>query len=158
MVLYIGIILFINKLYMETFITAYATASVLWPITLLIGIGLFVNTKFYKSMYDTIKKDKSLLIIAAIGGMIAGTYMVANHSIFDSFAELIISLFGWGLLLKSSLILALPQTFTDMVSKMKYSNNALKTAGIVYIAIGLYLINFAYYGVLIYAFSGLGLI
>ncbi|MFK7780452.1 MAG: hypothetical protein QM490_04955 [Candidatus Gracilibacteria bacterium] len=127
--------------------TTVMTSSIMGPIMLLLGIGLFINTKYYKNLATGIKENKGLIIITSIFGMILGSFMVANHNILDGAPEKIISIVGWIILLKSSLILALPKAFTKLASKVKYSSNTLKTVGLVYITIGLYLMNYAYYGV-----------
>jgi hypothetical protein len=127
--------------------TAVITSSLMWPIMLLLWIGFFINTKYYKDIDSGFKKNKGLIIISSILWMILWSFMVSNHNILSSTPELIISIVWWILLLKSSLMLALPTSFTKLVEKVHYTVNLLKTAWLVFIIIWLYLMNYAYYGV-----------
>lgn len=128
------------------------TASIMWPIMLLLWIWLFINTKYYKHIWEGFKNNKWLIIITSILWMILWSYMVANHNILNSLADMIISIVWWVILLKASFMIALPTTFTKIMKNIKYTTNLLKTVWILYIIIGLYLTNFAYYWILIYAF------
>lgn len=124
------------------------TSSVLWPIILLLWIGLFVNTKYYKEIINHIIEKSHTLIIAWILWMIAWSYMVSNHNVLLWTPEIIISIIWWIMLLKSSFILALPSSFTKIVKKIKYSSKHLKLAWVIYITIWLYLVDYAYYSVI----------
>lgn len=122
------------------------TSSILWPILLLLWIGLFINSKYYKNTIDHLTDRSHTLIFVWILGMIIWSYMVSNHNVFDWTPEIIISIIWWSILLKSSLILALPTTFTELVKKIDYDINAIKTVWIISIVLWLYLLNFAYFG------------
>lgn len=122
------------------------TSSVLWPILLLLWIGLFINSKYYKNTIEHLTDRSHTLIFVWILGMILWSYMVSNNNIFDWKPEIIISIIWWGILLKSSLILALPTTFTELAKKIDYDINAIKTVWIICIVLWLYLLNFAYFG------------
>ncbi|MDP2090641.1 MAG: hypothetical protein Q8K30_03495 [Candidatus Gracilibacteria bacterium] len=123
------------------------TSSVLGPILLLLGIGLFINSKYYKNILEHVTDKSHTLIFVGIIGMILGAYMVSNNNILEGTPELIISIIGWAVLLDSSLILALPDSFTKWARSMKYEINTIKSIGLIFIVLGLYLLNFAYYGV-----------
>lgn len=123
------------------------TSSIMWPIMLLLWIGFYINTKYYKDLSVGFEKNKGLIIISSILWMILWSLLVANHNITESLANVIISLVWWIILLKSSIVLALPSTFTKAASKLRYSINFIKSFWIICIIIGLYLINYAYYWV-----------
>lgn len=123
------------------------TSSVLWPILLLLWIGLFINSKYYKNTLEHLTDRSHTLIFAWVIGMILWSYMVSNNNILEWKPELIISIIWWGILLKSSLILALPITFTEFVKKIDYDIKGIKTVWIIFILAWLYLLNYAYYGV-----------
>lgn len=127
--------------------TTVITASMMWPIMLLMWIGLFINTKYYKSLVTDIKKSKGLIIVASLLGMVLWSFMVRNHSLWDGIPEMIIFVVWAIMLFKSAFMLALPMTFTKLIDNVKYSTNAMKTVWLIYIIIGLYFVNYAYYGV-----------
>ncbi|MDD2870822.1 MAG: hypothetical protein PHS49_02430 [Candidatus Gracilibacteria bacterium] len=127
--------------------TVVLTSSILGPLLLLLGIGLFINSAYYKNTIEHITDKTHTLILAGILGIIAGSYMVANHNIAEGTPAVIISILGWIVLLKSSLILALPQSFTQAIKKIKYDIVSIKSVGIIYIVLGLYLMNYSYFGV-----------
>lgn len=123
------------------------TSSVLGPILLLLWIGLFINSKYYKNILEHVTDKSHTLIFVWIIGMILWAYMVSNNNILEWTPELIISIIGWAVLLDSSLILALPDSFTKWARSMKYEINTIKSIWLIFIVLGLYLLNFAYYGV-----------
>lgn len=123
------------------------TSSILGPILLLLWIGLFINSKYYIKTIEHITDKSHTLILAAILGMIGWSYMVSNHNVMDGTPEIIISIIWWIMLLKSSMILALPSTFTEAIKKIKYDVISIKTFWLIFIALGLYLMNYAYFGV-----------
>lgn len=127
--------------------TVVLTSSILGPLLLLLWIGLFINSAYYKNTIEHITDKSHTLILAWILGIIAGSYMVANHNIAEGTPAVIISILGWIVLLKSSLILALPQSFTQAIKKIKYDIVCIKTVWIIYIVLGLYLMNYSYFGV-----------
>ena len=128
--------------------TTVLTSSILWPILLLLWIGLFINTEYYKDIINHITDKSHTLIIAWILWMVVWSFMVSNHNIYEWIPQIIISVFWWLALLKSALILALPTSFTRILKKMKYWTNAIKTTWIIYIAIWLYLMDYAYFSVI----------
>lgn len=144
MLIYIGIILFKLFLLMETTVI---TSSIMWPIMLLLWIGLFINTKHYKEIATGLKANRGLMVLFAILWMVTWSFLVQNHNLFHGTTEMIIFFVWCIMLLKASFMLALPQTVTKLISKVKYSSNLLKTFWLVHIIFWLYLINFAYYWV-----------
>jgi len=127
--------------------TTVLTSSILWPILLLLWIGLFINTKYYKDIINHITNKNHTLVLAGILWMVVWSYMVSNHNVYESTPAIIISVIWWIALLKSALILALPESFSKVIKNMKYGKNTIKTVWILYIAIWLYLMNYAYFGV-----------
>lgn len=127
--------------------TAILTSSIMWPIMLLLWIGLFINTKYYRNLAIGFDSNKGLIIITSMVWMVAWSYMVANHNVSLWLPSVIISLVWWAILLKSSLLLSLPTSFTKILGDIKYTINLLKGIWLIFIIIGLYLMNYAYFWV-----------
>ena len=128
---------------METTITI---ASMLWPVMLLVWMGLIINTSFYKKLTSSIVNEKALLLITWMMWTVVWIYMATNHNVWTSAPEIIVSLIGWIMLVKSAFILATPNIFVHMAENIKYSKKILKVAWAVYIFAWIYLMNFAYWG------------
>ena len=126
--------------------TTVMASSVLGPILLLLWIGLFINSKYYKYILEHITDKSHTLILAWIIGMLAWSFLVANNNVMQGTPEIIISIIWWLILIKSSLILALPITFTNFIKTLRYDINSIKTVWLTFIVIWIYLLNYAYFG------------
>lgn len=125
---------------MET--SAYL-ASLLGPIMVFVGIGLFINSSFYKKIGKEFAKEKGMLLFSAMLGMLWGLAIIYAHNIWAFSAEWVITLLGWIMLIKSALFLAFPEDLSKIVSKIKYTGKSIKIFWIIYLLIGIYLIGYS---------------
>ena len=124
--------------------TTISIAKLLWPIMLLIWIGLFINTGFYKKMINDFIENRGLFFLSWILWIIAWILIVSNHNIWTWFPEIIISFIWWGMLIKTTLMISVPKSARYIVKNIKYPNSILKVAWVVYAFLWIYLIYFAY--------------
>jgi len=124
--------------------TTIMISSIIWPIMLLLWVWMLINTKFYQKILNVFVKEKVSVLVSWIGWAVAWIFMVSNHNIWEWTTAIIISILSWIVLIKSSLIIAFPLFFMNIVKKISYPNWLLKIFWIIYILFGIYLTNFAY--------------
>lgn len=125
--------------------SATMISSIIGPIILLLWVWLLVNTKFYDGIIKAFIKERALVLVSWIWWAVAWILMVWSHNMWWSAPEIVVSLLWWIVLVKSALILAFPWFFMSMVEYIKYPSWVFKVAWIVYVFLGVYLTNLAYW-------------
>ncbi|MEK7187265.1 MAG: hypothetical protein AAB691_00260, partial [Patescibacteria group bacterium] len=76
-------------------------AGIWGPVLLAVGIGFFVSTKYYAKIYRDLEKESLAVLIFGVAGMSAGIAHVSIHNLWETAPQIVISLIGWGRLVKS---------------------------------------------------------
>lgn len=113
------------------------------PVLLAIGVGIFVSRPFYMKIYRDIEKDGLAVLLFGIIAMAAGIAHVAAHNIWGTPAQILMSLFGWGMILKGGMFLIAPRS-VDRWGDWAVKANVLPVTGIVMLVVGGYLTWLAY--------------
>ena len=111
----------------------------LWgPVILAIGIGMFVSRSFYLRIYRDIEKGAFAALIFGGAAMAAGIAQIGVHNVWDTPLEILVSLLGWGLLVKGALFLIVPN-FADRWGDYAARANVVPVVGVAMLVIGGYL-------------------
>lgn len=119
-------------------------ASLWGPTIFALGIGIFTSRAQYTSMYRDIEKNAFAILVFGMTAMTMGIFHVLVHNIWNTFPEIIISLLGWGLLLKGVLFIVGPR-LVDYVADMWVDLKMLSVAGVLMLVLGAYLSWLAYF-------------
>ncbi len=84
-------------------------AQVWGPITLAIGIGMFTSRSHYLKVYRDLEKETLAVLCFGVLGMMLGIIQVSIHNVWDTFAQGVVSLLGWALLIKATLFIVAPR-------------------------------------------------
>lgn len=111
----------------------------LWgPILLALGCGFFTSRKYYERLYRDLDKQSFAVFIFAIIAIAAGIAQVHAHNTWNTLPEIIISILGWGTLIKG-FIFAIAPKFVDRTAEKEAKMNLIPLAGICMILVGAYL-------------------
>jgi len=91
---------------------------------LVIGIGLLINTKYYKKMIKDFSESKSVLFLSGFLSLIAGYFIVTNYNYWAWDWSVIVTLVGWGALIKGVILLIMPKMMIK-ISKYFTDHNGL---------------------------------
>lgn len=91
-------------------------------VALLLGLGIFVNTNYYKETFSEMLESKIALFFAGVFAAIGGILLVTYHNIWESSWVVIITIIGWIALLKGITLLVFPKTFDFMKPYYKKTN------------------------------------
>lgn len=116
----------------------------LWgPIIFVIGLGIFTSRSFYAKIYHDLQKEPLAVLIFAMAGMAAGIIQVLSHNTWETLPQILISLLGWGLVLKAATFAVAPK-FVDRSGDLAVQSKMLPVVGAVMLVAGAYLTYFAY--------------
>ncbi len=123
--------------------TTVFLAQMWGPTILAVGLGVFMSRNYYIKIYRDLEKDVLAVLVFGMAGMAAGIAQVLFHNSWGSLPEIVISLLGWGLLLKGAMFVIAP-TFVDTLGDMWASKQLIPIAGTFALIVGTYLTWFAY--------------
>lgn len=83
-------------------------AQIWGPIMLAVGLGFFLSQKFYVKIYRDLEKDPFAVLFFGMFAMAAGIVHVLVHNVWGNFSQILVSLFGWALLIKGVICVTFP--------------------------------------------------
>lgn len=119
-------------------------AQIWGPVMLAIAIGIFSSPSYYQKLYRDVGKDAFAGIIFGMAAMAAGIAQVLSHNVWNTLPEVVVSVLGWGLLLKGIAYSAAPK-FVDRAAARWATVNLGWLAGGIMLGVGAYLTWFAYF-------------
>jgi hypothetical protein len=118
-------------------------AGLFGPMILLLGVGMLLgNVNLQKIMRD-FESNAALVYIAGAGSLILGIILVNYHNTWNGAAEIIISIFAWGALVKGIGYLAFPNHMFNM-AKGFMSAGWMQWSSWILLALGGYLSYISY--------------
>jgi len=124
--------------------TTIYLAQIWGPVMLAVGIGMFVSRNYYIKLYRDIDKAPFAALIFGMAAMATGIAQVAAHNVWDTGPQIIISLLGWGLLLKGALFTAWPD-FVDLMGDWAVYSKLIPIAGAAVLVLGAYVTWIGYF-------------
>lgn len=89
------------------------------PILFITGLSVLINQDEYKKMMVKEFKEFTLSYhIAAIAALSVGIAVVLSHNLWNTLPEILVSLIGWGALLKGIIRLLSPETSMQLIPKV----------------------------------------
>ena len=120
-------------------------AQIMGPVFLAAAIGFLLHPKFYKNAIKDFEANEGLTYFTGMAIMILGLVMVLNHNIWELSAAGIITVVGWGALIKGAIFLIIP-SWLFKISKPILKNGAvMKFAMLVWLVAGTYLSWFGFF-------------
>ncbi len=120
-------------------------AQIWGPILLAVGLGILLSHSFYIRIYRDLEKETLSVLLFGMLAMMLGIVHIQAHNIWGSLHEIIISILGWGLLLKGIFFTVLPKVADkggNVIARLKL----VSTAGVCMLIVGIYVTWFAYFG------------
>jgi hypothetical protein len=117
----------------------------IWGLGILaVGIGVFVSRDYYIKVYRNLEKETLAVLVFGMAGIAAGVAHINAHSVWSTFPEIVISLLGWGLLIKG-LAFAIAPRVVDKGGDWMANTKLIPAAGGVMLVLGAYLTWFGYF-------------
>lgn len=117
----------------------------LWgPLIFAVALGIFVSRSYYTKIYQDLEKDALAVLLFGMVAMTSGIIHVSFHNVWGTFPQIMVSLLGWGLLLKGVLFIVVPKLI-DQAGDGWVNLKLIPYAGIAMFLLGGYLTWFAYF-------------
>ena len=119
-------------------------AKMLGLAYLLIGLGVLINKKFYKDVFEKMLKNEAFMFFGGVISFIAGFAMISAHNLWVGEWYVLITLFGWAALVKGVLILVMPKLQLSLAKSLMKSEFYLNLTSVICLIIGLILCYFGF--------------
>jgi uncharacterized membrane protein len=125
--------------------TSIFLAKLIGQILMVIGIGMLVNAKVYRTLVDEFLRSHALIYLSGLLSITAGLAIVLSHNVWTADWRIIITILGWLAAIGGALRIALPQQ-VEMIGRAIYARPmALTIGGAVVLALGALLSFFGYF-------------
>lgn len=118
--------------------TTLFLAAIWGPILLAFGIGMFVSRAHYETVYRHMEREPLATVGFGFMAMAFGVVHVMVHSFWMTPLEIVVSLLGWGLLLKGIAFIVIPR-FADKRGDWFAHEHLLPASGTLAGILGAYL-------------------
>ncbi|KND51852.1 MAG: hypothetical protein ABA06_01165 [Parcubacteria bacterium C7867-001] len=125
-------------------ITTLVLAQIWGPVLLAVGIGMFVSRAQYQKVYRDIAEEPLAALTFGVFASVIGIMQVLAYSVWDTFIGAILTLLGWGALLKGLVFIMFP-AYVAKTSQAFAKIKATPLAAALVTVLGAYL---AWYGFL----------
>jgi uncharacterized protein YjeT (DUF2065 family) len=90
----------------------------LGPIYLAVGVGFLLNQNYYEEMYKKVKGEPFMLLVTGMASMALGLAILNSHNTWTTFSEVLVSVIGWGALVKGAWISVCPKSVLKLSDKI----------------------------------------
>jgi hypothetical protein len=113
--------------------------QVMSVVLVVVGLALLLRNGYYMKAYKSWTKDEGLMLFTTMILVVAGVALVLVHNVWVASWEVLITIIGWGMILKGALFAFLPKEFSKLVDSLMKMKWLLTFGGAVWVIGGLYL-------------------
>jgi hypothetical protein len=114
-------------------------------VLVLIGLALVLRGVYYTDAYKVWMKNKGLKLFTSMVVLVAGVALVIAHNVWIAGWEVLITIVGWGMILKGVLLGYFPKEFDKMIDWLLEIRWLVAFGGAVWVIGGLYLGYFVWF-------------
>jgi len=114
-------------------------AKILGPYCIIVGAGVLFNVKSYQKVMEDFCKNSALLYLGGIFALLFGLLILLFHNVWAANWTVIITIFGWGGLIKGAWLIIFPNSLTKLTEAYKKKTALLKVHLLVVIVLGIFL-------------------
>jgi hypothetical protein len=120
-------------------------AKLIGPLLLAIGAGMLLNGGIYGAMAEQYLSNYAMVYLSGLMALTVGIAVVLAHNIWTPNWRVIITLFGWLLVIGGAIRIVYPQFLERLGGgSILYLAAARPVGGVVVLALGLVVSNFGY--------------
>lgn len=109
-----------------------------------VGLALLLRSDHYVKAYKSWMKNEGLMLLTAMLTLVVGLAIVLVHNVWVSSWEVLITIVGWGAVLKGVVLLLLPKEMEKLVNSLMKTKWLLPLGAVIWIVGGLYLGYYAW--------------
>jgi len=119
-------------------------AQIWGPVIIAVGIGVYTSRSYYLKIYHELENEAFAVLIFGMVALAAGIVHIQVHNLWDTLPQIVVSLLGWGLLLKGIVCTSFPR-IADRAGDWWVSTKLIPVAGGFMFFLGAYLSWFGYF-------------
>ncbi len=129
----------------DTLATSILIAKLIGPVLLVAAITMLADAKDLREMAGEFLRDRALIYVTGVLAMLGGLAIVNNHNIWIADWPVIITLFGWAMIIGGAVRMALPFAVRSIGGAMMGNLTLIRVSGAVWVLIGAYLTYKGYF-------------
>ena len=111
-------------------------AKLMGPVVLVAAIAMLANTKELQELARGFLEDRALIYITGVLAMLGGLAIVNYHNVWVVNWPVIITIFGWGMVIDGALRMAQPSVVRSIGRPMLQNAMVIRVSGAVWALIG----------------------
>jgi hypothetical protein len=120
-------------------------AKLVGPVLLVAAIPMVASTKDLQEIAREFLKDRALIYVTGVLVMVGGLAIVNTHNVWIADWPVIITLFGWAMIIGGAVRVALPAVVRNIGAAMIDLPSVTRVSGAFWALIGAYLIYKGYF-------------
>jgi hypothetical protein len=125
--------------------TSILIAKLIGPVLLVAAITMLADVKGLQDMARGFLKDRALIYVTGVLAMLGGLAIVNSHNVWIAGWPVIITLFGWAMIIGGAVRMALPSVVEKIGGAMIDKATLMRVSGAVWGIIALYLTYKGYF-------------
>ena len=125
--------------------TSILIAKLIGPVLFVAAIAMLADTKDLQEMAREYLNDRALIYVTGVLAMLGGLAIVNNHNIWIVDWPVIITLFGWAMIVGGAVRMALPSAVRSIGGAMTKNPTMMRVTGAVWALVGAFLIYKGYF-------------
>jgi len=111
---------------------------------IIFGLGILLNTKYYKKILDGLMKNAANVLYGGIFALVVGFLITYYHNIWVANWSVVITIIGWLSLLKGFLLIVFPNFYVSWTKVLTRNESFMPIWGFLAFLLGLYFIYFGF--------------
>jgi len=125
--------------------TSIFLARLIGVAYIIVGLGLMFNQKTYQKIMEDFGKNRILVLYGGMLSLIIGLLIVMVHNVWIMSWVVLITIFGWGGLIKGIWLICFPNTVDKFMEYYQKNESLLKIHAALALLIGLVLAGFGFF-------------
>ena len=114
-------------------------ARFLGVILTVVALGFLIHRENVAGLFKEYVEGYTIPYIFALAALLFGSLIIFNHNLWTDFPKILISLFGWGMLLKGIIRMLLPAFDKKAMAWFAEKQGAVMVTLMILVLMGLYL-------------------
>jgi len=125
--------------------TSILIAKLIGPILLVAAIAMLANAKDLQEMARGFLKDRALIYVTGVLAMLGGLAIVNTHNVWTLNWPVIITIFGWAMLIGGAARMTQPSLVRSIGGAMLENPALIRVSGALWVLIGAWLTYVGYF-------------
>ena len=125
--------------------TSLFIVKILGPCFLVVALGIMLNRGFFQKVMEDFCKNSALMFFGGMFALVVGLVVVLNHNVWVRGWPVVITIYGWGGILKGIWMLVFPNSAAKFTQAYSKNKTFLLAHSIVILVLGVALIIFGYF-------------